>query len=169
MKKGRFLCRFLLAFAAGLALWQWTGASGWYARGLLDSARLLGPVLHGWVLEGDPSGHGPPTWVHGARQVQASLQFDALAVGLVPVLALLLATPGLGLRHRLRVLGLGALLCFALDTLIVSLFPVLVFYKNPFIDILGTFFGVVAFVGAPVIIWFILTYQQLQQSLRRLR
>jgi hypothetical protein len=169
MKKGRFLCRFLLAFAAALAVWQWAGASHWYARSLLDTARLLGPVLHGWVLEDDPSGQGLPTWVHGARRVQASLQFDALAVGLVPVLALLVATSGLGIRHRLRLLGVGALLCFALDTLIVSLFPVLVFYKNPFTDVLGTFLGVVAFVGAPVIIWFTLTYQQLQQSLRRLR
>jgi hypothetical protein len=49
-----------------------------------------------------------------------------------------------------------------------ALFPVLVFYKNPFTDVLGTFLGLITFVGAPVIIWFALTFRQLQQILRPL-
>ena len=169
MKKGPFLCRFLAVFAAALVVWQWTGVSRWYARALLASAGWLGPALHGWVLEKNAGPGGVPLWAHGGRQVQAALQFDALSVGVVPVLALMIATPGLRLPRRLCLAAAGAALCFALDSLIVCLFPILVFYKNPFVDVLGTFLGVVAFVGAPVIIWFTLTYQQLQQSLPRLR
>jgi hypothetical protein len=115
-----------------------------------------------------PHGRAVPVWVHGGDRVQASLQFDALTVGVVPALALLLATPGLGFRRRMALLGVAATLCFAVDTVTVALFPVLVFYKNPFTDVVGTFLGLIAFVGAPVIIWFGLTFPQLRQSLRHL-
>ena len=101
--------------------------------------------------------------------ISVCVQFDALAVGLVPVLALLLATPAVSLRRRALLLASGAVLYFAVDTLIVALFLLLVFYKNPFTDVLGTFLGLITFVGAPVIIWFALTFHQLRQSLRPLR
>lgn len=169
MKKARFLCAFLLAFALLLVVWRWTDGSRWYTHGLLAAASVLGPTLHGWVLETDPRGQNSPTWVHGDKQVHVSIQFDALAVGVVPALALLVATPGLGMRRRAALVVIGAALCFAIDTLIVALFPILVFYKNPFTDVLGTFLGLIAFVGAPVIIWFALTFGQLRQFLRPLR
>ena len=72
-------------------------------------------------------------------------------------------------RRRLGLMGAGGLLCFAIDTLIVALFPLLVFYKNAFTDVVGTFLGLVAFVGAPVIIWFALTFRELQGWLPSLR
>ena len=169
MKKGRFLLCFLLVFGAGLMLWQATGAARWYVWALLGTARWLGPLLHGWVLESGARPDAAPLWVQGERQVQAAVQFDALAVGVVLVTALLLSTPDLPWRRRLRLLATGVTLSFALNCLVVSLFPLLVFYNNPFTDVLGTFLGVVTFVGAPVIIWFTLTYQELQQLLRRLR
>ena len=169
MKKGRFLGLFLVAFAAFLVVWRLTDAARYYTSGLLRFAGLLGPMLHGWILEfADPS-HGAPTWVHGSERVQAAIQFDALAVGVVPVLALLAATPGLRWRRRVGLMGVGALLCFAIDTLIVALFPLLVFYKNAFTDVIGTFLGLIAFVGAPVIIWFALTFRELQGWLPLLR
>jgi hypothetical protein len=169
LNKGRFLCTFLVSFALLLVAWQRVDGARWYTRGLLAGAALVGPALHGWVLETEQDGFAHPTWVHGNRHVRASVQFDALAVGLVPVLALLLATPGLRLRRRALLLAGGALLYFAVDTLIVALFPLLVFYKNPFTDVLGTFLGLITFVGAPVIIWFALTFPQLRQSLRPLK
>jgi len=95
--------------------------------------------------------------------------FDALSIGVVPVVALLAATPGLRWRRRLGLMGAGGLLCFAVDTLIVALFPLLVFYKNAFTDVVGTFLGLIAFVGAPVIIWFALTFRELQEWLPSLR
>lgn len=169
MNKGRFLCAFLAAFALLLVLWGWVDASRWYTRALLAGAGMLGPSLHGWVLEAPPHGQELPVWVHGDNRVRLALQFDALTVGVVPALALLLATPGLRIRRRALLLGVAATLCFGIDTMIVALFPVLVFHKNPLTDVVGTFLGLIAFVGAPVIIWFVLAFPQLRQFLRPLR
>lgn len=167
LNKLRFLATFLVVFALLLAAWQRLDAGHWYTRALLASAAIVGPALHGWVLETDRSGQA--AWVHGERRVRATVQFEALSVGLVPVLALLLATPGLALRHRIARTLMGAAVCFAVDVTIIALFPILVFYKNPFTDVLGTFLGVIAFVGAPVIIWFAFSFRQLQQILPPLR
>ena len=164
MNKVRFLCRVLTAFAVLLIGWRWSNASHWCTRAVLGAAGILGPSLHGWVLEPPPHGQTVPVWVHGHDQVRAALQFDALTIGVVPALALVLGTPGLVGRRRVVLLGVTAALCFALDTLIVALFPLLVFYKNPFTDVVGTFLGLIGFVGAPVIIWFGLTFPQLRRS-----
>jgi len=169
MKKWRFLGLFLVAFAAFLVVWRATDAARYYTDGLLQFAGLVGPMLHGWILEIPSPGTGTPAWVHGSERVQAAIQFDALSVGVVPVLALLAATPGLRWRRRVGLMGVGALLCFAVDTLIVALFPLLVFYKNAFTDVIGTFLGLIAFVGAPAIIWFALTFRELQGWLPLLR
>jgi hypothetical protein len=169
MKKRRFLGLFLCAFAAFLIVWRASDATRYYTDGLLRVAGVVGPMLHGWILEIREPGHGRPTWVHGGQSVEAAIQFDALAVGVVPLLALLAATPGLRWRRRLGLMGVGGLLCFAVDTLIVALFPLLVFYKNAFTDVVGTFLGLIAFVGAPVIIWFALTFRELQRWLPSLR
>jgi hypothetical protein len=169
MNKVRFLATFLVVFALLLILWNAIDAARWYIDALLACASAIGPPLHGWVLEANPESHGGPVWVHGVNQVRAAIQFDALAIGIVPALALLVATPGLTLRRRGVVLCAGAALCFLVDALIVALFPLLVFYKNPFTDVVGTFLGLIAFVGAPVIIWCALTFRQLQQLLPALR
>lgn len=168
MKKARFLGTCLVLFAVLLITWRGTDGARWYTDALLVSAGAVGPMMHGWILETDPS-HSTPTWVNGRNQVQLSLQFDALAVGLVPLLALLAATPGLGVRRRVTLMLIGGVLNFLVDTLIVALFPLLVFYKNPLTDVLGTFLGLIAFVGAPVIIWFALTFRELQHLLPSLR
>lgn len=166
MNKTRFLCRFLAAFALLLVGWRWSDASRRCTQALLASAGVVGPSLHGWVLEAPPPGQAVPVWAHGSNRVHVALQFDALTVGVIPALALLLATPGLSVRRRFILLVVAATLCFAVDTLTVALFPVLVFYKNAMTDIVGTFIGLVAFVGAPVIIWFALAFPQLRQALR---
>ncbi len=165
MNKVRFLATFLAVFAFLLVVWSKLEATRWYTDGMLACAGILGPPIHGWVLERRPQ----PVWVHGDNQVRAAIQFDALAVGVVPAVALLAATPGLGLRRRGVLMLVAAALCFIVDALIVVLFPLLVFYKNPFTDVIGTFLGLIAFVGAPVIIWGALTFRQLQTLLPGLR
>ena len=169
MNKPRFLGVFLVVFAALLVGWNWVDGGRWYTDGLLAVAGIIGPMVHGWVLEPAPGGTGTHVWVHGGERVRAALQFDALSVGVVPVIALLAATPGLGARRRLGSMVMGALLCFLIDISIVALFPLLVFYKNPFTDVVGTFLGLIVFVGAPVIIWFALTFRHLQLSLPSLQ
>lgn len=168
MNKVRFLATFLVLFALLLIVWSVLDASRWYTKGVIASAGVIGPTLHGWLLEANPDG-GAPAWVNGPNHVRIAIQFDALAVGVVPALALLAATPGLGVRRRAVLMIVGAALYFLIDALIVALFPLLVFYKNPFTDVIGTFLGLIAFVGAPVIVWGALTFRQLRQQLPALR
>jgi hypothetical protein len=162
MNKVRFLAIFLVAFAIVLVLWRALDVTRWYTAGLLGVAGFIGPILHGWVLE-TPAGR--PVWLHGEASVQAALQFDALAVGIVPLLALFVATPGLSLMRRSWLMGAGTLLCFGVDALIVALFPILVFYTNPLTDVVGTFLGLLGFVGLPFIVWGTLTFRDLRRFL----
>lgn len=169
MKKFRFFVTFLLSFAALLFLWGQTKAAQWHTEALLSFAATFGPMLHGWVLEMPPPGAPHPVWRFGENQVEASMQFDALAVGVVPLLALLAATPGVAVWRRLGRMLLGVAINFVALGMIVALFPLLVFYKNAFTDVIGTFLGVVAFVGAPVIIWFSLSFRELRRFLPPLK
>ena len=169
MSKWRFLGRFLVVFATLLGVWHTLDATSYYTAVLLLLGSGLGPMLHGWLLDTAPAGGGGPVWLHGGERVQLAIQFDALAVGIIPLLALLAATPGLRWRRRLALMAVGAALCLAVDTLIVTAFPLLVFYKNAFTDVIGTFLGLIAFVGAPAIIWFALTFRELRDWLPPLR
>jgi hypothetical protein len=161
MRKVRFFVVFLATFALLLVVWKSTPVSDWYIAGVLEFAGAVGPPLHGWVLQ--PG--SVPTWVHGADRVGTAIQFDALAVGVVPLIALLTATPGLRWRRRSIRMVVGTATLLLVDGLLVALFPLLVFYKNAFTDVIGTFLGLVAFVGAPVIIWFGLTFHELRDWL----
>lgn len=170
MRKGSFLAAFLLVFACLLVVWRATPLGGWYTAALLHAGGAVGPALHGWVLE--PRGaepDGAPAWVRGPERVRLAIQFDALAVGVVPLVALVAATPGLGIRRRLGLVPVAVAINLAIDTLIVALFPLLVYHKNALTDVVGTFLGIVGFVGAPVIIWFGLTFPELRRALPPLR
>jgi hypothetical protein len=164
MSKGLFFARFLVLFAVLLTVWRYTPGERWYTAAILETGGALGQLLHGWVLEPTPSA-GQPVWVRGDARVRLAIQFDALSVGIVPLFALLGATSGLRPLRRLRLFVAGGVAFFLFDAVVVAVFPLLVYYKNPFTDVLGTFVGLIAFVGAPAIIWFALTFRELQQWL----
>lgn len=169
MSKARFLGTFLIGFAVLLVVWRVTPVASWYTDAMVTVGSVLGPLLHGWVLQPSTAPGGVPAWVRGADRVDLAIQLDSLAVGVVPLLALVAATPALGWRRRLALMGVGTAVNVLVDGVIVALFPLLVYYKNAFTDVIGTFLGIVAFVGAPVIIWFALTFRQLQRMLPSLR
>lgn len=166
MNKARFLAVFFALFAVILVVWTRADVSTWYTEVLLAVAGPIGGAVHGWVLV--RAGQGA-AWVQGAARVDLSIQFDALAVGQVPLAALLGATPGIAWPRRVRVFILGFVVCFAFHTFVIVMFPLLVYYKNAFTDVIGTFLGLVAFVGAPVIIWFALVFPELRQWLPTFR
>ncbi|MBI3785979.1 MAG: hypothetical protein HY270_21515 [Deltaproteobacteria bacterium] len=169
MKKLQFFGVFLISFAILLVIWGVTPAARWYTGAVLAGAGTLGPLMHGWVLSVPPTGQGKPVWSSGQNQVQASIQFDAMAIGLVPLIALLIATPGVPWGRRLGRVALGLIFNFFIGVIIVAMFPLLVFYQNAFTDVLGTFLGLIAFVGAPAILWFVLSFRELQGVLPSLR
>lgn len=163
MNKARFLAVFFALFAALLVFWTRSPVSEWYTDLLLRVSGAIGTAVHGWILERGAG--GPPVWVYGTARVDLSIQFDALGVGLVPLVALLGATPGLGMRRRIGLIAAGIGLCFVFHAFVVILFPLLVYYKNAFTDVIGTFLGLTSFVGAPVIIWFGLAFPTIRQWL----
>lgn len=169
MSKSRFLVVFLGLFAVLLVVWSVSGIAAPYARVLLALAGAVGPMVHGWVLELPADGQQRPAWVHGADRVELVIQLDAIAAGVVPLTALFLATPGIAWRRRVGLIAIGLVCYLALHVVIVALFPLLVFYQNAFTDIVGTFLGMLGFVGAPVMIWFGLTFRHLQGWLPSLR
>ncbi len=168
MSKLGFLARFLLFFALLLVVWNLTSAGDAYNAALLEVAALLGPAITGWILEPVVEG-GFPRWVHESTGIDLQIQFDALAVGMVPLLALIAATPGPTWRRRVGLAALGAALFFAIDVAIVIVFPLLLHYDNAATDIGGTFLGMIGFVGAPVILWFALTFPYVRRWLPSLR
>jgi hypothetical protein len=165
MRKARFLASFFTLFAVLLIAWTRSSASEWYTWFLLAVSGPVGAALHGWILEAGT----PPAWVHGDARVDLAIQFDALAVGLVPLVALLGATPGIPAARRALLIGIGVVICFLFHAFVVVLFPLLVYYKNAFTDVVGTFLGLTSFVGAPVIIWFVLAFPVIRQWLPTFR
>jgi hypothetical protein len=162
--RGGFVARFLLLFALLAALGWLSRAPHGYATLLRLAASATCPLINGWTLE-DRSAVGGRQEIffrQGNDELRLALGLDQLALGLLPLLALLGATPGLGPRRLATRAAIGVAALFALDLLIVLIYPWLVGDPNPVTDILGTFLGLLTFVGGPVILWFVLTYEQLR-------
>jgi hypothetical protein len=159
-----FVARFLGVFALLIVLGWLTNAPARYASALQAAAAITSPLANGWSIEERPrqAGRQEIYFRRGNDQLRLGLGLEALALSMLPLLSLLGATPGLGAGAiAVRALaGIAGL--FALDLLILLLYPFLVGSPNAFTDIMGTFLGLLTFVGGPVILWFALTFKQLR-------
>jgi hypothetical protein len=72
------------------------------------------------------------------------------------------ATPGLGLKRTVIALAAGSALYFLIHVAVVLSYPLIMDRPNIFKDTLGVFSGLVAFVVAPLGLWFVLTYPALR-------
>lgn len=164
----RFVVRFLIVFALIIAVGWLSGAPARYATALRVGASITSPLANGWSLEERPRSTGrQEIWFRrGSDQLRLGLSLDALALGLLPLLALLAATPNLGATRFLARAAIGVAGMFALDLLVLLLYPLLVGSPNAVTDIVGTFLGLLTFVGGPVILWFVLTFPQLRSVWR---
>ena len=66
----------------------------------------------------------------------------------------------------LVVIAILLVVLFALDLMILLVYPFLVGSPNALTDIAGTFLGLLTFVGGPVILWFALTFRELRDVWR---
>jgi hypothetical protein len=167
VNKSVFVLRFLATFAVLIAIGALVKAPTHYARALEAAARVTSPAINGWWLEERPAQTGSKLWFRsGQAELRLLLSLESLSLGILPFLALLSATPGLNLRRWLSaaVIGIGAF--FLLDLSVVLLYPLLVSRPNALTDITGTFLGLLTFVGAPIILWFALTYDRLRRVWR---
>jgi len=159
-----FVARFLAVFALLIVAGWWTNAPAHYAAALRVAAAVASPLANGWSLEErEHTSDRQEIWFRrGNDQLRLGLSLDALALGLLPLLSLLGATAGLGAATLAVRAGLGIAALFALVLLVLLLYPYLVGSPNALTDIVGTFLGLLTFVGGPVILWFVLTFRQLR-------
>ena len=163
-----FVVRFLAVFALLIVAGWWSAAPARYAGALRVAATVTSPLANGWSLEErERTGDRQQIWFRrGNDELRLGLSLDALALGLLPLLSLLGATPGLTPLRLAARAAIGVAGLFLLDLLVLLLYPYLVGSRNPFTDIVGTFLGLLTFVGGPVILWFVLTFRELKQVWR---
>lgn len=166
--KAVFVARFLAVFALLIVLGWVTDAPARYAQALRVAASITSPLANGWSLEERPAAAGrQEIWFRrGNDQLRLGLGLAALALGMLPLLSLLGATPRLGIAGFAARAAIGVAALFALDLFVLLLYPWLVGSPNAFTDMLGTFLGLLTFVGGPVILWFVLTFRQLRSVWR---
>ncbi len=165
--KTRFLLRFLLVFAILIPLAAATRLPRFYSSALAATATALSPALSGWTLRRDDAKDPPQLrFRRGAESLPFELSLDAMALGLLPLLSLIAATPGIRWRPRVAAALIGIAGLFLLHLAVVTAYPWMVRNPNAIKDISGTFLGLLTFVGGPVILWFALTYKSLRQVWR---
>ena len=161
--KWRFAAKFLTSFALLLVLWWWVDVAALYRLAVLRTVQLLSPFVNGWWLEVDqPNPLGDTVFRSGSRQLAMLLQLPALSMGLVPLISLVVATPGLGATQAAIRAAVGAVLYFLLDVAVLLAYPVIMDRPNVVKDTLGVFTGLLVFVVAPLGLWFIVTYSALR-------
>jgi len=161
--KWRFAAKFLLTFAFLIGLWWLTDFAQVYRKLVLATVQLVSPVVNGWFLDYDrPGTIDAVVFRYGDRQLPMLLQLPALSMGLMPFLALVVATPGMPPRQLALRLVLGSVLFFLIHVIVVLAYPAIMDHPNAVKDTLGVFSGLVAFVVAPLGLWFVLTYPALR-------
>jgi hypothetical protein len=165
--KARFVLRFLVAFAILIPIGAVTQAPRGYAAALRAGAAVMAPALSGWSVE-RVAGSSPQQirFRRGAESLPMLLSLDALALGLLPLLSLIGATPRMGTRRRAVAALLGVAGLFLLHLVILIAYPWMVRDPDAVKDISGTFLGLLTFVGGPAILWFALTYNSLRDVWR---
>jgi hypothetical protein len=161
--KWRFAGIFLLSFAVLLVVWWAINFPSRYRTAVLATAQVLSPAVNGWWLDYDrPDKVGDVVFRVGDREIAMLLQLPALSMGLVPLLSLIMATPFQRPKRLAINVVLGVILYFVVDLVVILVYPLIIDRPNAFKDTIGVFTGLMAFVVAPLALWFILTYPALQ-------
>ena len=161
--KWRFALKFLLTFAVLVGIWQAFDVPTLYRTAVLATARSVGPIVNGWWLEFDQPGvPGGQAFRSGDERLPMLLQLPALSMGLMPLISLIVATPGLSWKRIVPTVALGSVLYLLVHVIVVLAYPPIMAHPNVVKETLGVFSGLVAFVVAPLGLWFVLTYSALR-------
>ncbi len=152
-----------------MTVWHATLLPAWHEQAELTVAGILGPTIHGWMLEPPGDDHPRWRWHRSPYSVDQALELQQVASGLVPLVALIWALPQVPFAKRLGKTAAAVFIQFLLLAVVVAAFPVLVFYQNPLTEIAGTWIGFVTFVAAPALIWWVVCWKELTLLLPALR
>jgi len=161
--KWRFAVKFLISFAILIVLWARLDFGDRYRSAALAVVQILSPWVNGWELQHDqPGAHADIVFRSGNAELPMLLQLPALSMGLVPFLSLVVATPGQGKKRMVVNVVLGSILYFVVHVVVLLVYPLIMDRPNTVKDTLGVFTGLMAFVVAPLGLWFVLTYSALR-------
>jgi len=161
--KWRFALKFLVSFAIMMVLWARLDFGDHYRSAAITVVQTLSPWVSGWRLEHDqPGAIADIVFRSGDSELPMLLQLPALSMGLVPFLSLVVATPRQGAKRMVVNVVLGGIFYFLIHVVVVLVYPVIMDRPNAIKDTLGVFTGLMAFVVAPLGLWFVLTYPALQ-------
>jgi hypothetical protein len=161
--KWRFAAKFLVSFAVLMVLWGRTDFGDHYRTAALAVVQFFSPFVNGWQLEHDqPGAIADIVFRSGNSELPMLLQLPALSMGLVPFVSLIVATPGQRVRRIVTNVVLGCVLYFLIHVIVVLAYPAIMDRPNKVKDTLGVFTGLMAFVVAPLGLWFVLTYPALR-------
>lgn len=157
--KWRFAAKFLLTFAGLIPLWWALSLGEWYRDAIHLAVGWASPLVTGWWLDtGDVATGGRAVFRRSGAEVPLLLNLPAIAMSLMPLTSLLAATPAQSLRLLALRLPIAVGACLLLHSAVVLVFPWIVHEPNAIKDTLGVFTGLLAFVVAPLGVWFTLTY-----------
>lgn len=161
--KWRFAGKFLLCFAILMVLWGRSDFGSHYRTAALAVVQCLSPLVNGWQLEHDrPGAIADIVFRSGNGELPMLLQLPALSMGLVPFISLVVATPGQSMKRIALNAMLGSVLYFLVHVIVLLAYPAIMDRPNTVKDTLGVFTGLLAFVVAPLGLWFVLTYPALR-------
>ncbi len=167
-RSAAFLLRFFALAGVLFALWSFAGVGNAYARAVLAVADPLIWLLTGFHVSAiTPTETGLEVFIaRGADQVAVPFQPREQFSGLIPFLALLSATLGIGWRRWLRALGIGVGVLFAFHVGLMLFGPYMTGLPqghlpllwmrrvNTAIDIVYGFYGLVGYAALPFLLWF---------------
>ena len=166
-----FLLRFFAATAILFGAWTFGGVADVYAQFVVNiSSPLMGLVNGFHVSSVLPTDLGLNVMItRGRGDVPLPLRPREIFSGLVPFLALVVASQGLAWQRRLTsvVAGLGILFLFHVGLMLLSPYltgipqsDLSIVWKqrvNMTIDIFYAFYGLVGFAALPFLLWWSLT------------
>jgi hypothetical protein len=161
-----FLARFFAAAVVLFALWSFAGAGDGYSRFIFAVANPFVWLVTGFrIVSAVPIPRGLDVFIRkGTEEIPLPLQPRELFSGIVPFLALMIASLGLSLRERARAtaIGIGILIVFHIGLMLIG--PYLATPHEPWIntiiDVTYGFYGLVGFVALPFVLWFWLTQRK---------
>jgi hypothetical protein len=174
--KWRFAGTFLTTFALLTFAYALTDFGAVYRVATLTGVQIVSPLLHGWFLEFDRPGLGyEAAFLRGQETLPMLLQIPALSMGLMPLISLIVATPGQSWTRAATAAVAGSAIYLFVDVVVIAIYPLFMDqrlggapqnFANMVKDTVGVFSGLVAFVVAPLAIWFVLTYPALRSVWR---
>lgn len=161
--KWRFAAKFLVAFAVLTVLWAGSDFGSHYRTVVLAVVQFLSPAVNGWILEHDQRGAiADIVFRSGPRELPMQVQVAALAMGLLPFVSLVVATPGQSVKRTTASVIVGSMLYCASNVLFLLVYPLIMDRPNALKDTLGVFSGLIVIVMQPLGLWFVLTYPALR-------